>query len=939
MNTDSSPEAFTFLFTDLEGSTRMWEEQSDAMADALVRHDTILREAIGAYGGEVFATMGDGLAAAFDRPASGLAAALGAQLMLAAERWGTSGPLRVRMALHTGPARRRGGDYLGSTLNRCARLMAIGHGDQVLVSAATRQLVWCDLPPAAALEDRGEHRLRDLSGTEHVFQLTHPGLVGEFPPLRSLDAFLGNLPQQLTSFVGRQGEVAAVAGALRSARLLTLTGAGGVGKTRLALQVAAEVLPRYVDGAWLCDLAPVADPGAVDHALASALRVSQSPGLSVTGSLVEALRTRRMLAVVDNCEHLLEPVGRLVETLVQYCPHLVVLATSREALTIEGERIWPLRPLEVPPADGTTEPARVEQAPAVGLFVDRARAVRPDFVLSEANAGLVAEICRRLDGLPLAIELAAARVASLSPSDIARRLDERFRLLTGGRRTALERHRTLRGTVEWSYEMLGKAERRLFDRLSVFAGGCSLEAIEAVCSGGAVEEGEIVDLVASLVAKSLVVAEEASASVRYSLLETLRQYGAERLQESGEAKALQRRHAAHFAAFAHGAGSGLRGPEEAWWVGRLDQEFDNLRAGHGWAVAAGDADCALRIVGPLFWHAFWRLRSEIFSWAQAALELSGAADHPLLPSACALAGWGPVLRGDFALARRLSEEAFAAERQLGLAPDFPSRFLRGELLRLAGDLDTGAEHYEACVATARDKGDSWELAMVLAAHVYTLANGARLHEPHAEEAVTLARAVGNPTASAYALHSFGESLMEANPQRSLALHEAAAATAGSVGDSLLEGMALVSLTSLRGRLAEPFEALSGYLELIGRWQRQGSWLQQWILLRNLLELFARLDSYEPAAILYGAVEVSPAPPPRGGPEAERLARAISLIEGALGARRAAEEMARGRSMPKDDVVAYARVEIERLLATLGHASISQGGASRGLVPDACQEPA
>lgn len=270
----------------------------------------------------------------------------------------------------------------------------------------------------------------------------------------------------------------------------------------------------------------------------------------------------------------------------------------------------------------------------------------------------------------------------------------------------------------------------------------------------------------------------------------------------------------------------------------------------------------------------------------------------------------------------------AGERRLGLAPAFPAQFLHGELLRLAGDLKTGAEHYEACVATAKDKGDSWELAMVLAAHVYTLANGARLHRPHAEEAVTLARAVGNPTASAYALHAFGESLMEADPQRSLALHEAAAAAAGSVGDALLEGMALVSLTSLRGRLAEPLEALSGYLELIGRWQRQGSWLQQWILLRNLLELFARLDSYEAAAFLYGAVEVSPAPPPPGGPEAERLARAVALIENALGARRAAREMARGRSMPKDDVVAYARLEIERLLTVLPRASSSSGRPRR-----------
>ncbi len=466
----------TFLFTDLEGSTRLWERHPEAMRTALARHDEILRDAVGQRSGVVVKTTGDGLHAAFAVAADAVAAAADAQQVLLDEAWALPEPLRVRMGLHTGRAEIRTGDYYGPAVNRAARVSAAAHGGQVVVSHATEELVRDDLPAGAALTDLGEHRLRDLARPERVYQVDAPGLRSDFPPLRSIDAYPTNLPLQLSSFVGREREIATIAKELYDARLVTLTGVGGVGKTRLSIQVAAEVLPHYRDGVWLCELAAATDPDSLAQVVASTLGVAQRPGLDLAASILEYLRGRELLVLLDNCEHLLDAAGRLGEGVLRECAGVRILATSREGLGVEGERVVALRSLGVPEQGAGSDAAAASEA--VRLFLERAHAAQAEFELDAASVEAVGEICRRLDGIPLAIELAAARVVAMHPREIADHLDERFRLLTGGRRTAVERHHTLRATVDWSYSLLGPTEQAVFARLGVFAGSFDASAAD-----------------------------------------------------------------------------------------------------------------------------------------------------------------------------------------------------------------------------------------------------------------------------------------------------------------------------------------------------------------------------------------------------------------------------------------------------------------------------
>jgi class 3 adenylate cyclase len=460
----------TFLFTDLEGSTRRWEAHPREMRAALARHDTIVRGAVESHSGVVFSTMGDGMAAVFASARDAVRAVLAAQVALTGEDWGeVTGPLAARMGLLTDEGVLGGEHYLNQPLNRCARLMAAGHGGQALVSEATELLVRDDLPDGCGLIDLGERRLRDLARPVRIFQLTGPGLRREFPPLRSLDAFAGNLPVQLSSFVGRAEELAQLAAAIRRSPLVTVVGPGGVGKTRLALHAAADQLPSFRDGAWLCELHAADDGETMAQVVVAALRVRRRPGMSMAGSIVEFLRTKSaLLLVVDNCEHLLSAAAALAADILHSCRGVRILATSREALGVGGEQVFGLRPLSLPPPAG--DMATAGASDAVSLFVQRAAAVRSDFSLSPGNVTAVAEICRRVDGIPLAIEPAAARVAALRPAEIAGLLDERFRLLTRGRADGTSRHQTLQATVEWSYALLGEAERHVFDCLGIFPG-------------------------------------------------------------------------------------------------------------------------------------------------------------------------------------------------------------------------------------------------------------------------------------------------------------------------------------------------------------------------------------------------------------------------------------------------------------------------------------
>ncbi|HXY95127.1 MAG TPA: adenylate/guanylate cyclase domain-containing protein, partial [Acidimicrobiia bacterium] len=549
-------ETVTFLFTDLEGSTRLWEEHPGAMRDALARHDEILREAITSHGGHVVKTTGDGAHAAFTSAGDAVGAAVAAQLALGAEDWSAVDGLRVRMGVHTGPAEARDGDYYGTAVNRAARLMSAAHGGQVLVSLATEEHLRDSGSDAVELVELGEVRLRDLSRPERVYQVTVPGLEAEFPPLRSLDAFPSNLPVQTSSFVGRDDEVRAVAEALEGSRMVTLTGVGGVGKTRLGVQVAAEVLPAFPDGAWLCELAAASDDEAMAQVVAAALGALAGADADINERIVEYLRNKQALVVLDNCEHLLGAVARLADAILRRCPGVSLVATSREGLGVEGERVWPLRSLALP--DPSRLGMEAEESEALRLFAERAAAASPDFELDATTITAVADICRRLDGIPLAIELAAARTVSMTPSQISTRLDERFRLLTGGRRTAVERHQTLRAAVDWSFSLLDQRTQTVFNGLGVFAGSFDDEAAEAVATGEGIEEWDVVDALGELVAKSMVVAERDRLRNRYQLLETMRAYARERLEESGEADAWRRRHAAHYATFADLASPALR---------------------------------------------------------------------------------------------------------------------------------------------------------------------------------------------------------------------------------------------------------------------------------------------------------------------------------------------------------------------------------------------
>ena len=537
----------TFLLTDIEGSTRLWETESEAMTVALQRHDRLLAEVIAEHGGVVVISRGEGdsFFAVFPSAVSAVEAAAVCQLRLGREAWPTGSALRVRMGLHTGEWRVRGADQLDhAPINRCARVRAAAHGGQVLLTKATRDLVDGRLSSELGLKRLGEFRLRDLAEPELIFQLTHAELPVDFPPIDTLPEGTGNLPLQVSSFIGRDRELEQTTAAVEKARIVTLTGAGGVGKTRLALQVAGQVSARFHDGAWLCELAPVRDSAGVDDAVAAVFSVTAPAGQSTQDALVEFLRAKQLLLVLDNCEHLLEPAAALVDALQRSCERLVILATSREGLGIEGERLVPVPPLAVPGADADL--TAITQAEAVRLFAERAAAVKPDFAVTAENAAPVAAAVRRLDGIALAIELAAARLAAMTPAELARRLQRSFAVLGAGRRGAVPHHQTLRATIDWSYQLLAEPEQRLLARLAVFAGGCTLEAAETVCGGDGIDPDTVFELLASLVARSLVVAEEHGPETRYRLLETIRQYGEERLTEAGDTGRWQARQADYY---------------------------------------------------------------------------------------------------------------------------------------------------------------------------------------------------------------------------------------------------------------------------------------------------------------------------------------------------------------------------------------------------------
>ena len=707
----------TLLFTDVEGSTRLWEAEPEAMARALRRHDEILRAAIGQAGGFVFKTVGDAFCAAFETPQAALAAVLAAQRALGAEPWPTGRPIRVRMSLHTGVCEERDNDYFGPVVNRAARLEAAAHGGQVLVSGATAELLSEALPGGVALRDLGSHRLKDLGRPEQVFQLEADGLASAFPPLGTLDnpELPNNLPGLPSAFVGREPEVGEVRSLVRSSRLVTLTGAGGCGKTRLALQAAAELLDGTGDGVWFVELAQLAEADKIPGAVAAALGLADPGGPQpLTESLADALREQDTLILLDNCEHLIDGAAKFSAQLVRDCPRLRILATSREPLGIDGEHVYRVPSLSLPPGEAETADD-IGAADAVRLFVDRARAQDSGFALDESSARLVASVCRRLDGIPLALELAAARLSSMSIRQVSERLDQRFRLLTGGSRNAMPRQQTLQAAVDWSFELLSRPEREVLRRLSVFAGGFELEAAEVICAAGDVDVFDAADLLGSLVSKSLVVADRTPGSVRYRMLETIRQYGAQELLRSGgeaEVLAARDRHAAYFLGLAGEAAPALSGHGQGIWLRRLDIEWENLRAAATHLAAEGRADDVLQLGVWLLGFAISRGHTDVLAWLLEAVDLADPRPGVLLTNALVSIGLliATLMRMDAAaqaLAGQCGERALAMARELG-----DRRLEARALLVLAGaayylhhDLDRVRRIGEEGVAIAREIGD------------------------------------------------------------------------------------------------------------------------------------------------------------------------------------------------------------------------------------------
>jgi predicted ATPase/class 3 adenylate cyclase/Tfp pilus assembly protein PilF len=706
----------TFLFTDIEGSTKLWEQDFSSMQVALARHDEILRSAIEERGGYVFKTVGDAFCCAFPTAPDALEAALDTQRRLLSSEWEQTGPLKVRMALHTGAAEERDGDYFGPPVNRVARLLSAAHGGQVLLSLPTQELVRDQLPGGTSLRDLGEYRLKDLFRPERVFQVLAPELPSEFPPLRTLDAYRNNLPLQPTPLIGREKEVSEVCDLLRhdETRLLTLTGPGGIGKTRLALQAAADLLDDFSNGAFLVPLATLTQAELLLPTVAETLGVRETGEQPLDETLKAYLHERRLLLVLDNFEHVLG-AAPTVTGLLAGAPGLKVLATSRAPLGLYGEHEYAVPPLSVPDVRHLPDLKTLSQYEAVRLFIERAKSGKVDFEVTDENAPAVAEICVRLDGLPLAIELAAARIKMLPPKAMLQRLTSRLKFLTGGARDLPERQRTLRATIEWSYALLDEGEQLLFGRLAVFSGGRTLEAIEAICDAQGDLPVDALEGVSSLLDKSLLRQEEGpNGEPRFVMLETVHEFAREKLEESAEAEEIKRAHAEYFLALAEEAYPELRGPDQLEWLEKLEAEHDNMRTALSWAMERKEAELVLRLGSTLSW--LWSVRgyhSEGRRWLEEALAIEGRVSPEVRAMALAGAGVLASEQGDLDRAQQACEEGLelleheareASEAKLNLLA-----FL-GWVAWQREEHDKATELFEEGLALSREMNDTWWLA-------------------------------------------------------------------------------------------------------------------------------------------------------------------------------------------------------------------------------------
>ena len=709
----------TFLFTDIEGSTKLAQEHPDETPALLARHNEILKQSIQLHNGYVFQVVGDSFSAAFHSASDALNAALNAQGLLQNESWNPA-PIKVRMGIHTGTAQlNEHNQYTGyATLATTQRIMSAGHGGQVLISNATQQLIRDRLSEGLSLRDMGEFRLKDLIRPERLYQLVSPNLPAEFPPLKTLDVYRHNLPTQLTSFIGRAHEIDEITKLITDHRVITLTGSGGAGKTRLSLQVGAECLEQFPNGVWFVELAPLTEPSLIIGAVMSVFGLHEKD--DDIHALAKYIESQSMLLILDNCEHLIEDCARLAERLIQSCPKLHVLASSREALGIAGEHPYRVPSLPFPDPKHLSSLEEIEKCESVQLFIERIRTFAPSFALTEKNAPAVAQICSHLDGIPLALELAAARVKVMSVEQMASRLGDIFNLLTSGNRTALPRQQTLRALIEWSYDLLSDSEKNLFRKLAAFSGGWSLEAAESICSVG--QDGilphDVLDDLARLVDKSLVVKDEHDGEARFHMLETIRQYAEFKMFASEEVEEVKNRHRDWFMQLAEEAEPQLRTAEQVTWLNQLELEHDNLRAALNWSIEQKHIEQALRIPSALTY--FWEIHgheAEGRNWLKQALELDDDAKKKY-PFA-----WATAVHGIASLSAHIPQfQSYHSQvkEALNIFREHGDDFRVGHTLyhlayfpHFAGELETAKARYEESHEVYKKINNHWGMGNCL----------------------------------------------------------------------------------------------------------------------------------------------------------------------------------------------------------------------------------
>lgn len=885
MAASASSGVLTFLFTDIEGSTRRWEDDADGMRASLATHDRVLRDAISASGGTLFKHTGDGVCAVFTSPTAAVDAAVAAQRTL---------ELPVRMGIATGEAEHRDGDYFGPALNRSARIMAAGHGGQILIDGAIAGQVG-----SIALVDLGSKRLRDIARPVNVLQVRASGLREDFPPLRVKDANPGNLRPLLTSFVGRAAESADVAKALGEHRAVTLIGVGGVGKTRLAIEVASRTRERYLDGVFVVELAAVTDPDAVPAAVAAAVGVTQQPGQRLIDSVAATMEGLKRLLIFDNCEHVLDAAAAVVEAILAASSTVTILATSREGLGVGDERLWPVPSLTI-----GSEP----DSDAAALFIERASGVAADASLLDEDSGrAVVDICRRLDGIALAIELAASRLQSMTVTEVRDRLDDRFRLLVGSRR-GLERHQTLHHAVQWSYDLLDDAQRELLQRCSVFAGGFDLIAAAAVSEQA--DDFTTLDVLDALVRKSLLIADRSGTHTRFSMLETIRQFAEEQLVGGGRADHARSAHAAHFARRAGDLAERWDGPRQRETYEWVDTELANLRAGFRWASDHAELDTAAAIVVHSGFLRIWsREQYEAVGWAEELLEPAEAVQHHQLARLYSFAA-------QCYSSGRTSDAIRYADRCRELIDGGRFRPLPfdAEVWQGGGYVSAGQPErwVEVCRRVIERDADPHLIARSVL--VFAL-NAAGAHDDVPAAAASLnaeAEHIDNPNMASFALLAYGIATRPRDPDAAYEVLTRGLHLAHTSGNRFAESQTAAALARLSAAHRDPLEAFE-YLELVIRHYRDsGSFVLMHSPMVTLADLFDRLGHREPAARLCGFAR-NPWTL-RANPE---LLLTVSRLDEALGTRNYEALAAAGHATSGAAMAAYALEQIDLARAELG----------------------